>query len=390
MRAAERWVWGVIVAGTAIRVVLAFATGGQPYDIEFLRDLRGALGDSPLDVYAVPMGPDDAVRWPYPPGFFPLAALAGAAADLTGLAYTSLVRTPSIAADAVIAWIVQDHLGRHGQGGRARVAAAALVALGPSFAVIAGYHGQIDSVAILPAVLAVAVWDRAPAGRRALYAGTLVGAGACVKTTPILVLLALLPAVRSRREAATLVAAALAVPALALAPFLLSTPGDVREALAYRGFPGTSGLSILLQPELGEQLTRLVDPNAVVQFLYDRGQLIVAAALAVAAVLSARRFPGWSPAERAALLWLVFYVVTPVFFFQYLVWGLPFLLLAGRLREAAAIQAAALLPTVLFYRAPWESDAVAPLYAAAMIALWALYLACIVRMVRRPRAAAVA
>jgi len=373
-----------------VRVVLAFTTDGQPYDIEFLRDLRAGLGDAPIDVYAILMGPDDAVRWPYPSGFFPFAALAGAAADVTGLAYTSLVRLPAILADAAIAWVVQDALGRRGFGDRERLAATALVALGPSFAAISGYHGQIDSLAILPAVIAVAIWDRAPADRRALYGGLLIGAGACVKTTPIVMLLALLPAVRSWREAATLVGAAVAVPVAAMAPFLLSTPGDVREALQYKGFPGTSGLSILLQPELGEQLTRLVQPNGVVDFIYDRGQVIVVLALVAVAASTARRFPDWAPAERASLLWLTFYIVTPVFFFQYLVWGLPFLILAGRLREAAAVQAFALVPTVLFYRAPWESDVVPVLYAATMLALWGLYVFCAARTLRRPRRPALA
>ena len=384
-RAVNRWIWGLIAAGTAIRIGLAFTTDGQPFDIDSLRDVRTALGDAPLDVYSFLIGPDDAIRWPYPPGFFPFVGLAGFASDLTGLAYTSLVRMPSIAADAAIAWIVQDHLRRHGYGDRVRIAATAIVAFGFSFAVISGYHGQLDSLAILPAVLAVVIWDRAPADRRALYAGLLIGTGACVKTTPILMLLALLPAVRSWREAITLVGAALAVPALVLAPFFLSTPTDVREALQYRGYPGTSGLSILIQPELGDQLTRLVDRSWLVETMYDRGQLIVVGATTLVAILSARRFPNWAPADRAALLWLTFYVVTPVFFFQYLVWGLPFLVLSGRLREAAAIQVAAILPTVLFYRAPWEAEVIGPLYAVSMIALWVLYIVCIVRMVRLPQ-----
>jgi hypothetical protein len=118
--------------------------------------------------------------------------------------------------------------------------------------------------------------------------------------------------------------------------------------------------------------------------------VIVAVALTAVAALTARRFPDWSPAERASLLWLTFYIVTPVFFFQYLVWGLPFLLLAGRLREAAAIQLFALVPTFLFYRVPWESDVVPPLYATTMLALWALYVFCAARMVRRPRRPALA
>ena len=377
----SRAVWALVAAGTVLRLVLAFTTDGQPYDITVLRELEPALRDAKLDVYAALIGPDPGIAWPYPPGFFPLAALAGLVADATGLAYTSLVRLPSIAADAAIALIVAQVL-----GGRRGVAAAALVALGPSFIAISGYHGQLDNLAILPAVAAVAFWDRFPPPRRALYAGLLIGAGCAVKTTPVFVLLALLPSVRSWREAATMVTAAAAVPLAVMAPFLLSTPDELIDALGYRGFPGTSPLSIIIQPELAEQLVRQTTPNRLVDFLYDRGQAIALVTLSGLALLTTRLGRGWEPAERASLLWLAFYVVTPVFFFQYLVWGLPFLLLARRLRLVVAIQALALLPTVLFYRAPWEDLAVAWPYGLSMLALWLLFVAAIVLILRQREA----
>jgi hypothetical protein len=384
-----RAVWGLIAAGTAIRVVLAFTTDGQPYDIEFLRDVRAALSDAPLHVYETLMGPADDARYPYPPGYFPFVSVAGGLSSLTGLDYTSLVRLPSVVADGLIAFVVQDFLGRRGAGDRTRIAATALVALGPSFIVISGYHGQIDALAILPAVLAVALWDRVDVSRRALYAGLLIGAGAALKTAPIFVVLAVLPSVRSWREAFTLVGAAVAVPLAVVMPWLLTAPDDLVKALRYRGFPGTSGLSILLQPEYGEQLVRLVRPGAVVEFLYERGQLIVAAVLAGVAFVSWRLRPGLDPASRAVLIWLAFYIVTPAFFFQYLVWGLPFIVMSGRLWLALAVQAVALVPTILFYKAPWESDAVALPYAATVLALWALYVFGFARVARgRPPPAA--
>jgi hypothetical protein len=70
------------------------------------------------------------------------------------------------------------------------------------------------------------------------------------------------------------------------------------------------------------------------------------------------------------ILYLTFYVVTPSFYFQYLVWGLPFVVMAGRLRLALLIQAVAIPPTLLFYLAPWESDASVPAYFVAMTAFW--------------------
>lgn len=377
-----RPLWALIAAGTAIRLVLAFTTDGQAYDIESFELVRRALADDPLQLYATLNVPDAGYRWPYPGGFLPLVALVDALSDLSGLDYGSLIRLPSILADAGIALLVAAFLGHAGASERQRLAAVALVMLGPAFIAVSGHHGQVDSVAILPAVAALVVWQRAPAERRALYAGLLIGLGASVKTTPLILVLALLPAVRSVREAVTLGAAAVAVPLAATLPFLLDTPDAVRHALGYKGFPGTSPLSFLIQPELAEQLTREVPKSGAVEFLHERGQALVVIALLAVAALTRR----WPVPDRAAALWLAFYVVSPVFFFQYLVWGLPFVLLAGRLRLALAVQAVALVPTLLFYRAPWEADAVAVPYFVFLVALWTLFAGTLALWLRPVRA----
>lgn len=361
-------VWLLLAAGLIVRLVLAFSTGGQPYDIESLLLTRHALGHSLLHAYAVLDVPGQGFRWPYPAGYFPFLSAAALAGKVSGLAYTSLLRIPSILADTAIAWIVQDFLGRRGASDRERLTATTLIALGPSFILISGYHGQIDGTAILPAVAALVVWERAPEDRRAMYAGALIGVGGAIKTTPLLMLLALVPAARSWRQATTLIVTAISIPLAVTAPFLITTPSSVIHALGYRGFPGTSGLSILLQPALGGLLTHQVTLNPSAMFLYDHGGLILLAALLAVTV----GFWRAAPIDRAVLLWLAFYIVTPVFFFQYLVWGLPFVLLARRLRLALGIQLIALTPAAIFYFASSRtSDFVAP-YVAGMLALWVL------------------
>jgi 4-amino-4-deoxy-L-arabinose transferase-like glycosyltransferase len=226
--------WSLIALGVVARTIVAFKTYGFLYDMDSLVAVRKALGGDALHVYSTVNG-HPYNRWPYDSGFFPLILLSGAVASVTGLAYHGLVQLAPIAADGAIAWIVQDHLGRHGASERLRLAAAALVALGPSFAIISGFHGQIDSVALLPAVLALWLWERSPPGvRRALVAGALIGVGASIKTVPGLMLFALLPSVRSRREAAALVLPALAVPAIAVAPFLIADPHSTIEASGCR------------------------------------------------------------------------------------------------------------------------------------------------------------
>src|SRR5687767_11377424 len=129
------WLWAVLAAGVAVACVLAAVTRGEAYDMESYRLVRDALERAPLHVYT-DFEAQGIIRWPYPPGYFPLVDLAG---RLDGLvAFDFLIRLPSILATAAIAWLVQDVLGRRGADARTRLAAAALVSLGPAFLLTAG------------------------------------------------------------------------------------------------------------------------------------------------------------------------------------------------------------------------------------------------------------
>jgi hypothetical protein len=220
----------------------------------------------------------------------------------------------------------------------------------------------------------------------------LIGLGASLKTVPIVLVLALLPSARSVRECAVLAGAAVAVPLLSLAPFLAVHPGDVKDALGYTGLPGVGGLSLAVQPEYGGVWLQLrpAHANGLSRLLLDHGSLFTLLPLAGAgALLVSRRV---EPARAATILWLVVYCFGAAFFFQYLVWGLPFFIMAGYLREAALLQAAVLVPTALFYLGPWQSNLPQYVYTPLMIATWIGLLAWLAVSVRRaslaPRAAA--
>lgn len=375
-RSGTRLLLAMLGAGLVARLVLAFATTGQPFDIRSFEIVANEL-ESPKDVYSVVNREIDfgeitgtLFRWPYPPGYFPWLWFSDSLAEDTGIAFHGLVQIPAILADVAIAWVVQHVLGRRGASERARLAAAGIVALGPTFLATSGYHGQIDSLAILPAVLGVMAWELRPPGRRALVAGGLIGVGAAIKTVPGLVVLALLPTARRWRERTELVGAAVAVPLVLLVPWIVFDPDGVTTLADYGGPPGAGGISLAAQPGLAERwLTD--DPwrfSEVTQFLVDHSFVLNAAALAaVAAALWRLRPP---PVEGALLLWLAVYAVGTGFFLQYLVWGLPFMLMAGYLRAALALQAAVLVPTFLFYLAPWEDRTVLAVYAPLMIAVW--------------------
>ncbi len=355
--------------GVLARIVVAYSTYGQPYDMQSAHIVRDALLDDPLHVYErVNLDVEGGlVRWPYAPAYFIWLWLADA---LPGVFHGTMQLLP-IAADALLALVVADFLGRRGAGAATRIAAAALIALGPSVAVVSGYHGHFDSVAILPAALALWAWEGGVRPeRRALLAGVLIGVGAAIKTVPALMVAALIPRARGLREASLLAVPAALIPLASLVPFYLADPGPVRSALGYHGAPGVGGISLLTQPNLagGWIGGQTVTPNAATDFFLERGGLVgVAIGVGLLAFLLWTRPPA---TQGAVLVWLALYVFAPGFFLQYVVWGLPFFLMAGYLWRALAVQALLLPPTVMVYSDNVDGEAAVVLYVVCMLALW--------------------
>lgn len=341
--------WALIIAGTLFRLYLAFRYIGVSIDINAWALVADSLRADPLHVYRTVNGNPPLVNlWPYPPGFFPWNLTARFLSHHLPGTFAGWVKLPMVLADAGIAWVVQNHLGLAGRGARARLAGCALVALGPPFFVISGYHGQIDSVAILPALLAVSLWSR-PGVRRPLLCGLLIGIGAAVKTVPLVVVLALLPTAETWRERALIAVPAVLVPAVLFVPFFIADPGPIIALGNYQSRPGLAGLSMLMQPSFVHNFfqTATVYPNATTEWLTHHGGLPAAAGLAlVSPLLVLRRTP---PADAAVVIWLTTYALLGGFLFQYLVWGLPFFLLAGHLRVTAAFMVALCIPLAVVY-----------------------------------------
>jgi hypothetical protein len=379
----------IIAAGVAIRLLFGFFTEGSAFDIGSLKLVDEALREDPLDVYGnVNVELHDAgvefvnYRWPYPPAFFPWLLGTTSLEARTGISFHVLIELPAIAADAVLAWLAYRYAALRDASERTRLAAAAVVALGPVFIAISGHHGQIDSLAILPAVYALIVWERRDSSRGALAAGLLIGLGGALKTTPLLMLFALLPTARSRGEGLRLAGAALAVPAAMMLPFAIADPDGVASLADYSGAPGLGGLSLLVQPGLvGDWLvdvTRTLSGPS--RELFDHGSLLTGAALlAAAATLMRFRAP---PRVAAVVLWLTLWVFGAGFFFQYLIWGLPFIVLCGWIRAAAALQAAVLVPMLLFYFRPWDERWLEYVYIPIMVAVWLAMVVALARLVR--------
>jgi uncharacterized membrane protein len=362
----------VVIAGTALRLIWAATTTGLAFDITSYHVAASALQDHGLRFYDF-VNPPRIVRWPYPPGYLPWTLLSDALDPVVSFRF--VVALPAIAADAALAFLVARLLTARGATENVALGAACIVAFGPIFALTSGFHGQIDSLAILPAVIALDRWSRG-GGERAVVAGLLLGIAASIKGPAGIVVLALLPTVRSRSEAMVLVGAMVAVVGAALAPFALAEPGATIDALRFAGTPGEGGLSLLLQPDLSHLFVG--DPSGVrasglTLFLHDHdGALVAGLLLAIAAVARVRRA---APEPTAILLFLTVFVFGAGFAPRYTIWLLPILLLSGQLRSAVALQVALVGSALAVYAGPLRSTFLLDAYVVVGIATW-VALAC--------------
>ncbi len=379
--------WTLVAIGIAVRLVLAFAFYGN-HDIHTWARVDAQLDHNPLSVYDLntEIFGVKGWAWPYPPLYLAWIELASGLAGLTGVPFHGTVQLLPILADVGLAVSIYAYLGWRGAGGRSRLAGAALVMLGPCFIAISGYHGQFDQVAILPAVLGLMAWERSPTGSRAIRSGLLIGLGTAMKSVPVLLVLPLLASARSWRARAWLLATAVAVPALVLVPFLVADPTGVLDLRHYQGLPGRGGLSLVTDPGNASAWIRGRPFNdgrgEIGMYVHEHGGALTLLALVALAIFLYRYRP--APVDGAVLLWLTIYAVSPNFFLHYLLWGLPFFIMAGYLREVAILQVALIPATLITYLRPFADPTPAvAIYLPTMICLWAFWVVALVTVARR-------
>jgi hypothetical protein len=359
---AARWVLPSLAV--ALRVAIALASRHVEFDVRVMLAMRRALHEHGFHAYSfVP-------EWVYPPGFMPWLPIGVWIADHLGLPREFVLRLPSILADAGLTYLIIDTLERRNASRTLVIAAAGLVAFGPMFLAVSSYQGQIDTLAILPAAVAVALWSRERTPARALVCGLLIGTGAALKTVPGFMVLALLPTARSMRERTVLVATAIAVPAIALLPFLVADPGGAGRVAMYAGLPGFGGWSLAVQPSL-TRFWLLREPFYFAPFakvVYVCGALATLVALGAVSRLLLKR--GAEPLDAACSVWLTIYAFAFSFFPQYTTWALPFLLMAGRVGEAALISALLVPITwIIVLPRPLAVPSLVPLYQIVAFAM---------------------
>jgi Glycosyltransferase family 87 len=372
MRRYRLWLVALLSAGVILRVGVAWRMSPS-YDLQgFLQAARG-LQHWGLHFYSHNNSIASA-EYPYPPAYLPWFLLANAI-DGGAVQFWHIARLPPIVADIALAWTVQWYLRGRGVSPLVCLTAAAAVVLGPTFLVTSSIEGQIDSVAILPAVVAAILWERQNTPHRAVWAGLLIGLGAAVKTAPALVVLALLPTARSHRERAVLVAFAAAVPASMLLPFAVADPEGMLS-LAYVGYPGAGGIATIVQPDLIVHYLGDHDISSAYNNVQRVGWLLTATGALVAAALVWRA--RMTAISAAACIWLAVFATSVNYYQQYLAWGWPFFLMSGWVLPVLAADLLLVVPTALLYsqlfrRGPLgrvSPEVAAVPYFACMTMLW--------------------
>jgi Gpi18-like mannosyltransferase len=267
-------------------------------------------------------------RYPYPPVWIWLVALAQWAAHSSGLAFDKLVRFPGIAGDTLTVVLLQRYKGEK---------AARFYALNPVSIFITAGHGQFDGLVMALVVAAWALWDTRPR-QGTVWAALALGGAIALKGYPVLLLPGLLSGDASRGQRALLMGLAvtpLLVCVLIYSAFFGVDPAMATHVLGYQGSP-IFGWSLFIKKLLPPLTQVLGWPARIAVLLFPLGLLA--------------RKPEWALTSHWLATFLGFYILAPAVSPQYLLWVLPLLAVVDLKRGFlyTAVATAALLLVYLW------------------------------------------
>lgn len=301
-----------LLLATLAKLALAAIAGGTADIRQYLQQAQAFLAGA--DVF-------DPANTGNNPSFFlvghyALVSLVALVANATGIPFGFWVKVPAIVSDLAVCLVLR-------RASPAGDLAATAYMINPVTLLLSVHHGQIHSVAT-----AIAVWAYSRAvGGHALQSGLLLGFGASVRQHFAVLVVPLV--IRLSAQRARLIAGLVGVLVLVNLPLLASsyawrftTPASTPGIWGY-SIPLLHGPRVLALA--GFEVAQPVAASADV--LASHGAVLVWAWTLAFVAWSWRRLEAdpW----HAALLFLVgIYTVTPAFGVQWLVWALPFWLVA--------------------------------------------------------------
>ena len=377
-----RWALPVIgIVALLARLVPDFAlTMGAGYDItsyQIVGDLLRRGGQ----IYG---HPDVVNRYPYLPLQMYWMAFAHWSAEITHLPFVKIVRLAPIAADVGIALLLFKKLRRFGF--QAALYGGLLYALNPVPVFVSAYHGQFDAIPALFILLSIYTLDWS-----SLLAGVWLGLGILNKSWPVLALPSLLT-VRGWRNKVYVLVGVTVVPLVGMAVYAAAfdaAPQNViTHALGYNWGIGVWGYTYFFR------LLSALKPDfsAPFHWLINYGRYLTLAALALVWLVRARKE---SPDAGVLTVLVTFLAVTHAFSIQYLMWVVPFAVLAQDHRWLRRYTLGAFAYMFLAYTTlilemhitqllPWPwADLL--IIMPAGLAVWLVTVGWMVGRVRRPR-----
>jgi hypothetical protein len=258
-------------------------------------------------------------NWPVLWIYFAVAAVV--TGEAAGLPFAPLVKLGPIAADVALALMLCRAAGP---------GAGLIYALHPIPILIAGYHGQFDSLMLAPTFLAWRLFER----RKVVGSALALGLGVWFKPVPLILLPILLPRLDTWRQRSIYVVLCLAPAALGTLPYLLRWPEDViANFFNYSSWFGQWGYPVLwMLVEYVRDHTIpvwLPDPDFVsppLQAMFAFGRWVLLATLTLVWIVTFRR--RLSVLRSTIALLCAFYFTTVGFGLQYLLWVVPFAIAA--------------------------------------------------------------
>ena len=304
----------LVLGALAVRLPLLGLTAG--YDLRVIAGLarRAAQGE---DVYALDV--HLTTPWAYFPPLLDLYAGLARLAAATGWSFYVLAKLPIVAADIAIGPLLYAALRRHGCPPTRAVAGMALYLYNPLALYDGAFYGRFDAIALAFLLLAL------ESCRTRLFAPAYALAIAA-KTFPLF-LLPLLAVGRDRQPARRLLLTCLLVAPLSL-PYVVTDPGGLLTHAFYLNRFSFGSLSwYLLLLDLGRRPLAVTIAHVGVVLYPFVAFLLVRAPLYV----------------KTACCYALFTALSGTLFEQYLLWPLPFLIVAGlRHRRRGALPLAAL------------------------------------------------
>jgi len=261
----------------------------------------------------------------FPPGIIHLISAVGWISDATGLPFKFWLRLLPSLADVGSFFLIW-HLLR-GRKDLCRI--LSLLALCPTSILINGYEGNVDGFMIFWTVLAVYLLE---SRKSSWWAGAAFGMALNIKAVPLMFVFVLLFRSKNVKAQIQFFAATAVVILIGSMPFLVQSPGIIKNVLEYSSLYGFWGIT--------KFVTMIAGRPAYAHWPYDPvgwqatfagilKWLVIVVIVVVSYLMNRGAEARISLLKQFGVVISIFLLLTPGFSVQYLVWLVPFVTAAG-------------------------------------------------------------